>query len=445
MQALFSNKKAQAIAIPRSSRTCPIVLPQVQYRKIIDFLEYKWGTNIVKRNNEFFRASRQDRPIARLSSEGSLIVALVDQTTGRWHEVKTKIEDIELPKPIMVEQRIYRNLLYQLARSSEGIIRWINKFYSTATGNLIAELVSNEKIRIFKTEGLFEPAGIVSIEDFAAVRVPKEQYFHLLDFLVQQSGGEVRRVGNEFYPSKENKLLDSILKSLGTISKSTTSYLNTTILARLVSSSAVRFPDGTTRNICDLVLSSRVYRAHLYFCNSCQSFVRIPYRTTMHQSKSGNHEVTYVSSSINLVQISKTKATKKHTKKFPEILYTFWGIEKGKVPREKRKGNLAKDKQFQTIDSLPIYADKSRLKARAESTTSLLLSAEIIIDGYRLSSEERVLAHQRLEGSEIIELNAESIEDQVDSSMHEHTLGADLGNKTNFQETVDLPELMIET
>ncbi len=244
MQALSSNKKTQAIAVPHNSRPGLIILPYVQFRKIIDFLEYRWGTNIVKRHNEFFRATRQDRPIARLSSEDSLTVALVDQTTGRWHEVKTKIEDIELPKPIVVDQRIYRNLLYRLARSSEGIIRWINKFYATKTGNVVAELVSTDKIRIFKTEGLFESSGLVSLEDYASIKVPKDQYFHLLDFLVQQSKGEVRRVGNEFYPSKESKFLDSILKSLGAIAKSTTFYLNTRILAELVSSSTVRFPEG---------------------------------------------------------------------------------------------------------------------------------------------------------------------------------------------------------
>lgn len=424
------------------------MLPPLQYRKIVDFLEDRWGTSVVRRKNEFYRANRQDRPVARLSSD-SIVVAVIDQTTGNWHEIQTKVSEIELPKPIVVEQRIYRSLLYELVRASgQGVTRWINKFYGTATGTVLAELLSKDKIRVFETAGLLRSSGIISLEDYAAIKVPREQYFHLLDFLAQ-SGDDVRRVGNVFYSKKESKFLDSILRSLGSVSKSTTSYLKTKILTELVSPSTVRFPDGTTKKICDLVLSKRVFRTHLYFCNSCQSFIRIPYRTLTHKSQSGDHAVAYLSSSITTTSVTKPRTTKKYNKKFPELLYKFWGIEKGKLPRDKRKPLCATENQFHIIESQP--ASDTSFSQRPVSTTPVLLSAEITIDGHRPTNEERLLAYERLEQDRTAnpkckETSQESIgKEQLDGSVEQDPSGVGLDEDKRAQEKYDLQELTIDS
>lgn len=409
MQRVLSNKKAASSA-PQYRNIAPsILLPHPQFRLVLDFLEDKWGTNVVKKRNEFFRANQQDRPIARLSGD-SLFVALVDRRTGNWHELKTRIEDIELPRPILVERKIYRNLLYRLVRTSgEGIVRWINKFYGTQTGKVIGELLSNEKIRIFETRELFESSRIVSIEDYVAIKAPMQQYFRLLDFLVELTCGEVRRIGNEFYSSKDTKLLDSIVKSPGTVSKSITSYLNTRVLAELVSTEEVRFPDGTTKKISHLLLTRRVHRAHLYFCDSCQSFVRIAYRSCTHQGRSGIHAITYISSSIALLPISKSGNAKKETKKFPESVYKYWGMEKGKVRGERSKWSRGKESRS-VIDKLPFAQNTCISNPRAVPATPLLLTAQIIIDGHLVTSEERKLAFQRLERDGIVSQESTGIE-----------------------------------
>ena len=443
MQAVLSRRDSRTDALHSNS----IILPQPKFRKIMDFLEDRWGTNIVKRKNEFYRANRQDRPIARLSSEDSLMVAVVDQTTERWHEIKTRIDDIELPKPIVVEQRIYRNLLYQLVRASGGgVIRWINKFYGTEAGKVIAELVSNDTIRIFETDGLFGTSRIIAIDDYAAINVPRQEYFHLLDFLVQQSGGDVRRIGNEFYPKNEGEFLDSIPKSPWTVSKGITSYLNTRILARLVSSSAVRFPDGTTKKISQLVLTKRVCRNHLYFCGACQSFVRAQYRSNTHRSESGVHVMTYLSSTIALLPNSQTKTAAKAKNRLPEIVYRFWGIERGKVPVEKRVGRATKRSQL--IESFPILGHTKLAQPRVGPTTLLLQSADITVDRHRLTNEERLLALQRLDG-------IENPSPETDYQSVENAKHVECGGKNNPpinsvsqrrpSEKEELPELLVET
>jgi hypothetical protein len=441
--------RSSSSASPKNLETPFIILPRQKFERIVDFLEDKWETKVSRRKNAFFLEDKQEHPIAWLNNQDSITLVLVDKTSGRKNPLQVKIDDLQLPTPIQIDHRIYRNLLYQLVRSSGGgIVRWFNKFYQTATGRVIAELASQQKIRIFESEGLFPTSRITDLNTYAAMQVSREQYFHLLDFLTQESGEEVIRIGNAFYRNIASGLLDSILKSAGTVSKSTLKELGAAVLAELVSNDTIRLPDGTTKKISNLVLTRRVHRNHLYFCSSCQSFVRTSYRTTAHQSDSGNHAITYVSSSITLLPISKARTPKKNSKKFPEILYKFWGIEKGKVPREKARRRDGIEKRSQITIEIPIAGKTKLAQPRNASTTVLLLSADIIVDGHLLTNEERLLAFQRLEVEE--NLTSSEAENQMTSNMQreicagEDTSAAQWGKESSSQGTDELPELISE-
>jgi hypothetical protein len=436
-------------AFPKNLETPFIILPRQKFEKIVDFLEDKWETKVSRRNNAFFLEDKQEHPIAWLNNQDSITLVLVDKTSGRKNSFHVRIDDIQLPTPIRIDHRIYRNLLYQLVRTSGGgIVRWFNKFYETATGRVKAELVSQEKILIFESEGLFRTSKIVDLNTCAAMQVSREQYFHLLDFLTQESGEEIIRIGNGFYPWKAREFLDSIVKSAGTVSKSTLKELGTALLAELVSNDTIRLPDGTIKKISNLALTRRVHRNHLYFCSSCQSFVRTSYRTSTHQSQSGNHSITYVSSSITLVPIYKARTPKKASKKFPEILYKFWGFEKGKVPKEKTRRRDGMEKQSPITVEIPIAGKTKLAEPRAVSTTMLLLTADIAVDGHQVTREERVLAFRRLEVEESPP-NPET-EHQLTANMRgEVCVGEDTPvskrcKESSSQDTDELPELIAE-
>ena len=441
--------RSSSIASPKNLETPFIILPRQKFEKIVDFLEDKWETKVSRSKNAFLLEVKLERPIAWLNNQDCITLVLVDKTSLRNNTFQVKIDDIQLPTPIRIDHRVYRNLLYQLVRSSGGgIVRWFNKFYQTATGRVIAEVVSQDNIRIFGNEGLFRTSKTVDLNTYAAMQVSREQYFHLLDFLTQESGEEVIRIGNAFYRSIASGLLDSIIKSAGTVSKSTLKELGAAVLAELVSNDTIRLPDGTTKKISNLVLTRRVHRNHLYFCSSCQSFVRTSYRTTAHQSDSGNHAITYVSSSITLLPISKARTPKKNSKKFPEILYKFWGIEKGKVPRGKTRRRDGIEKRSQITVEIPIAGKTKLAQPRNASTTVLLLSADIIVDGHLLTNEERLLAFQRLE----VEENPPSTEteNQLTANMQrekwpgEDTSAAKRWEESSSKDTDELPELISE-
>jgi hypothetical protein len=385
-----------------------VSLPAHLFGKLIDFLEDRSGSRVVRRKNAFYCVARPDRPIAWLNSKDTLtIVVRGDSTLGaKRNAIQLRIQDIRLPEDIRVEYATYQSLLCQLVRSSRGgVTRWFNKFYSSETGNVLAELISSEKIKIFETQGLFVVSWEVELEKkYAPIELPQEQYLRLLNFLEQESGGgEVARIGNAFYPKEKAMLLRSALKSPATIGRDTAGLLETGALAELVSQEIVRLRDGTSKSISGLVLKNRVFRRHLYFCQSCQSFVRLPFRATTHGgTESEKHSMTYVSSHLLVVPELKRRAPKegKIHKRFPQILYRFWGIgEKGRVV-DKRK--ISRRKQSSSIVGIPTVTPAPAIfTVRPVPTTTLLLAADISVDGHTVTIEEKIGALQTLDNGEV--------------------------------------------
>jgi len=400
-RATFIRRNSSSNVSPTNSsvgdHVGPISVPRPLFGKLIDFLEDKWGTKVIRSKNAFYCAAQQEQPIAWLNSQDTVTIFLIDRASGKRNATQIRIEDILLPTPIRVEYSTYPSLLCHLIRiSGGGVVRWFNKFYSTGTGGVLAELVSSERIKIFETQGLFGVSKEVELKWHAAIEVPKEQYIHLLNFLEQEKGEEVARIGNAFYPKDSGDFLRTVLKSPATVDQDTARLLDTEVLAELVSQETVRLRDGTTKRISDLVLKNRVYRKHVYFCASCQSFIRQPYRATIHETESGKHALTYVSSYLFVVDETKRQASRNRKRKFPEILYRFWGIERGKVADKRRRS-----RKQPSIVSIPIAAASSTaFRARPVPTTNLLLAADISVDGHAVTAEEKIKALQRLEAEE---------------------------------------------
>jgi hypothetical protein len=383
----------------------PISVPAHLFGKLIDFLEDKSGTKVIRRRNAFYCAAQQEQPIAWLNSQDTVTIVLRDGASGNRNAIQVRIEDIQLPTPIRVEHATYQSLLCRLVRSSGGgVVRWLNKFYSTATGNVLAELVSPEKIKIFEASGLFGVSREVELKEYAPIiGVSKEQYLRLLNFLEQEQeeggGGEkeVIRIGNLFYRKETAELLRSALRSPATIDSDTASLLRSGMLAELVSQEVVRLADGTNRKISDLDPKYRVIRKHLYFCESCQSFVCQSFRATTHREESGKHPLTYISSYLLVAPKTRRQQSSKETRKFPEILYRFWGMEKGKLVDNRR----ASRKQSSMVVRIPIFRPSApAISSQKRPTTILLLAAEILVDGHIVTAEEKIEGLQRLESEE---------------------------------------------
>ena len=297
MQATTSTfiRRNSSSNVSSANHVGPISVPRPLFGKLVDFLEDSWGTKVIRRKNAFYCAAHQEQPIAWLNSQDTVTIFLIDRASGRRNATQIRIEDIQLPTPIRVEYSAYQSLLCHLIRrSGGGVVRWFNKFYSTGTGSVLAELVSSEGVKIFETQGLFGVSKEVELKWLAAKEVPKDQYIHLLNFLEQEKGEEVTRIGNAFYPKDSGDFLRSVLKSPATVDRDCARLFGTELLAELVSQETVRLRDGTTKRISDLALKKRVYRKHVYFCASCQSFIRQPYRATTHETESGKHALAYV-------------------------------------------------------------------------------------------------------------------------------------------------------
>ena len=405
---------------------------------------------MIRRKNSFYCAPRPEQPIAWLTSRETVTLLLTDRTSGRRSAIDVRLDDIQLPAPIRIDHRIYKSLQYHLIRSSGGgVARWFNKFYSTVTGRVLAELVSPEKMRLFEAEGLFGLSKMVDLESYA-IEVPRELYFHLLNFLSQEAGGEVVRAGNAFYAKQVSESLDAILRSPAAVTNHDAIVLSTKILAELVSKEEIRLPDGTRKRIGDLVLTRRVRRNHLHFCSSCQSFIQTPYRTATHESEFGKHALTYVRSHVVLVPISKKKEAKK---KFPEILYRYWGVEQGKVAREgKRPGR----RSLSPLD-IPTAGTTALAKPRTVSSTFLLLVAVITVDGKLVTEEAKRDALQTLEEKTFAVQQDQIVPQRPSESPLELPQSKSLENATRGetvqhenlgkprrQEIEDLPELKME-
>jgi hypothetical protein len=389
-----AKPKVQADYSPRS-HSGPINVPRHLFAKLVDFLEDRNGTKVIRRKNGFYSSTQPEQAIAWLNSRETVTIALRDTSSGNPNAIQVRIEDIQLPEPIRVEHTLYQNLLYQLVkRSGGGVVRWFNKFYSTATGSVLAELVSPENIKIFETSRLLGVSREVELREYAPIiGVSKEQYLRLLNFL-EQEGEEVVRIGNLFYRKETAELLRSALRSPATIDPDTACLLGSSMLAELVSQQVVRLADGTNRNISDLFLKNRVIRKHLYFCASCQSFVRQSFRAKTHRAESGKHPLTYISSYLFVAPQTRRQKSGKETCKFPEILYRFWGMEKGKLADNRRTSR----KQSSMAVSIPIFRSSSTaLSSRTQPTTILLLAADILVDGHIVTAEEKIVALQRLE------------------------------------------------
>jgi hypothetical protein len=387
-----STKDSTAVSSPAKYQP-PVSVPRPLFVKLVDFLEDKWGTKVVRKKNAFY-CTAQQHPIAWLNSPDGVTLVLIDSASGSRNRIQVRIEDIQLPAPIRVEHRIYQNLLCHLVRrTGGGVVRWFNKFYCTGTGRVLAELVSPDRINIFETQGLFGVSKQVNLEGYAAIEVPRDQYIHLLTFLEQEKGEEVERVGNSFYPKDLGEVLGAVLKSPATVEQENAHLLDTKILAEIISPEVVRLYDGTTKRISELVLNKRVYRKHLYFCGSCQSFIRMPYRATTHELGPEGHSLTYVSSHLVVVPAFKKRAPRKE--RFPEILCRFWGMERGKVSNERTSRRQSAPVIIPTTSS-----SAAVVKPRPVSTTMLLVAAEISVDGHVVTDEEKRRVMERLDTEE---------------------------------------------
>jgi hypothetical protein len=399
----------------------PTRVPEPLLRKLLDFLEDKWGTRVVRRRDAFYcegqLLQQPPQPIAWLNSPDTVAISLIDSTSGKRESIQIRIEEIQLPTMMRVERKTYQSLLLHLIRrSGGGVVRWFNKFYCASTGNVLAELISPESIRLFGTAGLFGVSKVVDLRSYTAIQVPWEKYVRLLDFLAQEKGEEAVRIGNSFYPKYMTEILQAALRSPATVDPVSAHLLGTKLLAELVSEEIVRLRDGITKRILDLALTRRVLRKHLYFCSSCQSFIRQPYRATVHETESGIHTLSYISSYLFVVPQTRKQSPLKGKPPFPEILNKFWGIEKGMLANTTRISR----KESSTMSCIPSVGSAWRtIRTRDTPATTLLLAAEISVDGHIVTAEEKIETLRRLE--------SEGNEPRVDQQLQAPTTQLSLG------------------
>jgi hypothetical protein len=417
-----------------------INVPPHLYRKLLDFLEDKWETSITRRNDVFYTTTtsgQQIEPIAWLNSQDTVTIALKEEdkcpstqstsssqrssnTSSNNTILRVKIQDIKLPTPIRVEYKLYQRLLFHLIRKSKGgVTRRYNRFFSTFNGCLLAELASSNRIKVYETHGLPLFGVVVSsreidLNEYApSIKVPAIQYLHLLHYFEKESGSEeISRISNTFYPKPLADSIRQALKTPSCIDRKTACLLESTRIAELVSQEVVRLRDGTEKKISDLVTrKERILRKHLYFCQSCQSFLQQPYKTTIHKKESEEHVLTYLSSYLlavpEIAHYGETKRTRRletsslsALRGFPSTLQKFWGMEKGKLAdNNKNKGR----KHHAPVYVPSITQGKSKpITTRTYPKIDLLLlaDAEISIDGRSISREERISALQRLEAED---------------------------------------------
>jgi hypothetical protein len=376
------------------------------YRRLLDFLEYKWENKVLRVKNTFYSKSHPEQPIAWLDSQDTVTIISTDCLTRTRNPIRVRIEDIRLPIPTKLEYNTYQNLLFHLIKNSNGgIVRWLNKIFSTQTGAVLAEIISPQKIKLFESQGLFVVSKEVELSKYASLEVKRDQYAHLLNFLEQEAGGEVARVGNSFYCRKESDTIRSVLRSPQTVDQGSLQLIGAKFLAELVSQEAVRLSDGTVKGILDLVLTKRVYRTYLYFCNSCQSFIRTTHRTNSHQRQSETHTILYLSS--YLVILPKPKgiaAMRKEKIDLPERLDRFRGIEDGIVAeRRRRTSKERKVRQPPLLSLIPKVGATVPPKQRTLPKNILVYLANIKVDDHIVTDEEKILALQRLQTEEGIE------------------------------------------
>ena len=435
MQAASSalNWKGKATSATANSfqqrshvRSEPIRVAVHPYRRLVDFLEDRSGTKVMRRKNAFYSATQfendQPQPIAWLDSQDKVTIVQRDPSSGKRGTIQIRIEDIQLPSPIEVERERYRGLLCHLVKSSGGgVVRWLNKFYSAETGRVLAELLSPEKINLFeiKNQGRFAAAREIDLQMYAPIQVPREQYLRLLNYL-EQGGNEVTRIGNTFFPRKIARLLKTALRFPATIGRGTVKLLSTSPLAELVSQEVVRLPDGSERKISELASNKRILKKHLYFCPSCQSFVRLPFRAQTHDgSDSSKHVLKYISSyHFALPEIRRTVwGRARSMARFPKALYKFWGLEKGKVLDSRQK--TSRRQSLATASLLPKASLHKPIGVRPVPTTTLLLAAEISFEGHHVTESEKVEVLQRLDAEE--ELGNPTIEPLKMRDPHDRT------------------------
>jgi hypothetical protein len=396
--ANFSKKGAptnNTQTIPGRARYArPINLPKPLYLKLLDFLEDKWCTKVVKIRNSFYCATFPQGLVAWLDSPEFINILKIDSQGGKQSSIQIRIEDIELPRPIMVDRKTYETLLNHLVRKSGGgVVRWFNKFYSTRSGSVLAELIASDKIKLFDSEkGLFGVSNILDLKSLAPIQLPQERYLHLLDFLAQDNGEECVRIGNGFYPKQLGVTLRAALKHPATVNSSTANLLNTGILGELVSSDLVKLANSATMKISNLVLKNKVYRKHLYFCASCQSFILISRRVSTHSWRYEDHALIYINSNLVFVPISKSKPPRQEHN-FSKTLYKFWGIEKGSVATHLKR----KTRNIANVLCPTTIAKPTLLPTRPVSSAMLLIVADVTVDGHVITNEEKALALQRLE------------------------------------------------
>jgi hypothetical protein len=382
------------------------------YRRLLDFLEYKWGSKVSRVKNSFYSESHPEKPIAWLDSQNTVTIVPTQCFSRDRNLIHTRIEDIELPTPIRLEYGTYQNLLFHLIRSSSGgVVRWLNKIYSARTGAVLAEIISPQKIKLFESQGLFGVSKEVELSGYASIEVQRDQYVHLLNFLEQGTGEEVVRVGNTFYSRGTIEKVRDALKFPQTVEPKIAQLMKVKFLAELVSQETVRLSDGTVKRISDLALTKRVYRTYLYFCNSCQSFIRTTHRTNIHQRLSEMHSILYLSSDLVLLPIPKvdTSSSKEKMEKgdFADSLHRFWGVEDGKVAESRRRGrnsNKNKREEQQPLLLLPLIPKVGAIvlaKLRSSPNNILLNLADITVDDHVVTDEEKILALQRLQVEEV--------------------------------------------
>jgi hypothetical protein len=463
--AIFSKgpHKNNAQTTPARARfTRPINIPRPLYVKLLDFLEDKWCTKVVRIGNSFCCSNFRQELVAWLDSPEVVNILEIDSQNGKRTSIQIRIEDIELPRQILVDRKIYEALLTNLVRKSGcGVVRWFNKFYSTRSGSVLAELIASDKLKLFDSEkGLFGISKILDLKSLVPIQLPQEHYLHLLDFLAQDSGEECVRIGDGFYPKQLGNTLRTALKHPAAVNPSTATLLNTGPLGELVSSDLVKLANGATVKISDLVLKKKVYRKHLYFCTSCQSFILISRRVSTHSWRYEDHALIYINSNLVFVPISKSRPPRR-THDF--TLCKFWGIEKGIVATHPKK----KARNIANVLS-PTIVKQALLPSRPPSTAMLLIVADIIVDGHIVTNEEKALALQRLEAGiegqpsqlkerESSEQSSESGErSQVTNTKYDpfqaelsrklkKSLGPKMPCKGRKEYEYDLPELNVET
>jgi hypothetical protein len=368
---------------------------------------------VIRRKNTFYLVAPSQnnppQPVAWLDSQDKVTIVQRDPSSGKRGTIQIRLEDIHLPSPIEVERESYRGLLCDLVKSSGGgVVRWINKFYSAETGRVLAELLSPEKVNLLelKNQGLIGASKEFELKKYASIQVPREQYLRLLNYL-EQGGNEVTRIGNAFYPWKIAQLLKTALRFPATIGRDTAKLLRTSKLAELVSQEVVWLPGGSERKISDLTSNKRIFRKHLYFCSSCQSFVRLPFRATIHDgSDSAKHVLKYISSyHFALPEIRRSdRGRSRSVTKFPKALYKFWGVERGRTVVNGQK--ISRRQSVPTASLLPKASIGKPIGVRPVPLTTFLLAAEITFGDHIVTENEKIEVLQRLEAEEELGITA---------------------------------------